>query len=48
MNTPIALPRGGNCRIQGTIESIRLDNLNYTLSRNKQWYKEYYIAGMSQ
>ena len=30
MNTPIALPRGGNCRIQGTIESIRLDNLNYT------------------
>lgn len=30
MNTPIVLPRGGNCRIQGTIESIRLDNLNYT------------------
>ena len=30
MNTPIALPRGGNCSTQGIIEFIRLDNLNYT------------------
>ena len=30
MNISTALPRGGNCRIQGIIESIRLDNLNYT------------------
>lgn len=39
MNIPIALPRGGNCRIQGTIESILLDNLNYTYSETSNGIK---------
>lgn len=40
MNVPIVLPRGGNCSIDGTIESIRLDNLNYTYPETSNGIKD--------
>ena len=40
MNVPIVLPRGGNCSIDGTIESIRIDNLNYTYPETSNGIKD--------
>ena len=40
MNVPIVLPRGGNCSIDGTIESIRIDNLNYTYPETNNGIKD--------
>ena len=40
MNVPIVLPRGGNCSIDGIIESIRLDNLNYTYPETSNGIKD--------
>ena len=40
MNVPIVLPQGGNCSIDGTIESIRIDNLNYTYPETSNGIKD--------